>query len=131
MPARIDRFIRRTAAILTIVAAVAGAGCGGQRTPDLIAQARSADGSERIHAIRAMGDRPRDAEHVVPVLVELLNDQDAFIRRDAALSLGRLGTKAEPAAAALRVAARDRNDHVRRAATEALKKIEQTVEAKR
>jgi HEAT repeat protein len=131
MPANTRQLARRATSALTILVAVAASGCGRPATAELIAQTKAADGTERIRAIRSLGDRPRDADRVVPVLVELLADDDAFVRRYAAQSLGQLGLKAEPAAAALRLATRDRNEHVRRAATQALHKVEPSVGAKR
>jgi HEAT repeat protein len=104
--------------------AVAWTGCGSQPTADLVAQARTGDGSEKVHAIRSLGDRPKDADRSVPVLIELLANEDAFIRRDAAQALGRLGPKAGSAVTALRTATRDKNAHVRRAAADALQKVD-------
>ena len=100
--------------------------CGRASTTDLIGQAHSADSSDRARAVKALGERPKEADKVVPVLIELLKDEDAFVRRDAALALGQLGPKAQSAATALRAATRDRNAHVRRAAAEAVRKVEPT-----
>jgi hypothetical protein len=102
---------------------LASVGCGRTATTDAIAQARSAESADRARAAKTLGERPKDAEQVVPVLIDLLKDPDAFVRRDAAQALGRLGSKAESASAALRAAAQDRNPHVRRAATEAIQKV--------
>ena len=60
---------------------------------------------------------------MVPILVASLKDQDAFVRRDAARSLGRIGPAAGEAVPALRSAARDKNQHVRQAAAEALHRV--------
>ena len=59
-----------------------------------------------------------------PALIDLLRDEDVFVRRDAAIALGKLGPKAQPASGALATAARDRNGHVRKAAAEALGKLD-------
>jgi HEAT repeat protein len=124
MPARTDRFDRRVIQVIVAGLAVGWTGCGRTATPDLIAQTRSADGAERSRAVKALGERPKDADRVVPVLVELLKDPDAFVRRDAAQALGRLGPRAEPAVAALRAASQDRNAHVRRAVADAIQKVD-------
>jgi HEAT repeat protein len=60
---------------------------------------------------------------VIPVLVDLLKDQDTFVRRDAAVALGELGEEARPAVAAL-LALRTDKETVRRAAADALDKID-------
>jgi HEAT repeat protein len=61
---------------------------------------------------------------VAPALAEALRDQDPFVRREAALSLGRLGPDARAATAALRMALRDRKPDVRKASAEALRRID-------
>jgi HEAT repeat protein len=100
------------------------AGCSSRSTEDWVAQLKAKDGADRLHAIRALGDRPADAHVAVPALKDTLGDHDPFVRRDAAIALGKLGPAAQPAAPALRGLLKDRNHGVRKAATEALKKIE-------
>jgi HEAT repeat protein len=57
-------------------------------------------------------------------LAEALRDQDAFVRREAANSLGRFGPDAKQAVPALLAAAQDRQPKVRQAASQALKQID-------
>lgn len=112
--------------LLTIGLVVVLAGCGGKSTGDWAAQLRSGDASQRLHAIRALEDRGAEAA-VVPALAEALKDENAFVRRDAARALGKVGPEARPAVPALLAAARkDRERSVRKAVAEALKKIDPT-----
>jgi HEAT repeat protein len=99
------------------------AGCSSRPTNDWVNQLSAKDGSERLHAIRALGERPGEAAVVVPALCEVLKDHDPFIRRDAAHALARLGPEARAALPALQPLLKDRNQHVRRAAAEAVAKI--------
>jgi HEAT repeat protein len=99
------------------------AGCGSRPTSDWVEQLKAKDGVQRLHAIRALSERPDEAVVVVPALSEALRDSDPFIRRDAALALAKLGADARPALPALRPLLKDRNHGVRKAATEALNKI--------
>jgi HEAT repeat protein len=101
------------------------AGCSGRSTNEWVAQLKAKDGADRLHAIRALSERPRDAEVVVPALSEALRDSDPFIRRDAAQALAKLGADARAAVPALRPLLKDRNQQVRRAASQALQKIGQ------
>jgi HEAT repeat protein len=99
-------------------------GCGGKSTADWIEQSRSKNSADRLHAIKALGNKSREAEVVAPALADALKDEDAFVRRDAAQALGELGGGAKAAVPALLVAARDRNAEVRRKAVKALKQID-------
>jgi HEAT repeat protein len=99
-------------------------GCG-DATGESIAQLHAKDAALRLHAVKALGDRTRDAARSVPALTEALQDQDAFVRRDAAHALGKFGADAKPASQALTTTARtDKNLHVRKAAADALKLID-------
>jgi len=110
--------------LLAIVFVVLATGCG-RSTSDLIGQLHATDATERLHAAKMMGDRPRDADQFVPALIDALKDQDAFVRRDAAHALAKFGAEAKPATTALSLAARqDKNLHVRQAAADALKQID-------
>jgi len=60
----------------------------------------------------------------VPALAEALRDRDVFVRRDAALALGRLGPEAQQAVPYLVPVLRDRDRAVRKASAQALKKID-------
>ncbi len=98
-------------------------GCS-RPTGEWVDQLKAPDSAQRLHAIRALGDRPHDAPVVVPALSEALKDKDAFVRRDAAHALARIGPQAQAAIPALRPLLRDRNAGVRKAAEEAIRKIE-------
>jgi HEAT repeat protein len=112
----------RKAAVITLLIFLGG--CSGRSTGDWVEQLNSKDGAQRLHAIRALSDRPADAAVVVPALSEALKDNDPFIRRDAAQALAKLGPSARAAVPALQPLLRDRNQHVRKAVSEALKKID-------
>ena len=108
--------------ILCLVAL--SAGCGrGKSTADWIEQLQSKDAAQRLHAVKALADRGKEAV-VVPALALALRDQDAFVRRDAAHALGRIGPEARPATPALVAALKDKNLGVRQAAAKALKQID-------
>jgi HEAT repeat protein len=98
-------------------------GCG-RSTSDQLEQLRSQDSAQRLHAVKALGERGSEADVVVPALVGALRDPDAFIRRDAAAALGKIGPEARDALPALLVAWRDKNLHVRQEAGKALKRID-------
>ena len=101
------------------------AGCG-RSTSDWIAQLQAKDSSDRLHAVRALKDSRSDKEEVVAALMTALKDGDAFVRRDAARALGKLGPDAVEASSSLRsLAVKDRNVQVRKAAKEALQQIEE------
>jgi HEAT repeat protein len=112
----------RNIAIILLVAALAG--CSNRPTHEWVAQMNAPEGAQRLHAIRALGERPAEAATVVPALSAALKDRDPFIRRDAALALARLGPEARAALPALQPLLRDRNQHVRKAASDAVKKID-------
>ena len=99
-------------------------GCGGRSTEDWIEALRSKDAAERLHAVKALGERRAQAAEVVPALTAALQDDDAFVRRDAALALGEIGASAKPAVPGLLGGLRDRNAHVRLEAAKALKRID-------
>jgi HEAT repeat protein len=104
--------------VLTLV------GCTGRPTNEWVDQLKAVDSKDRIHAIRALSERPADAETVVPALSDSLKDRDPFIRRDAAQALAKLGPNARAALPALRPLLKDKNHQVRRAAEDAIKKID-------
>jgi HEAT repeat protein len=110
--------------LVLVSLAVLLAGCGGKSTGDWVAQMRSVDSAQRLHAAKALGDRRGEAEAVVPALAEALQDKDAFVRQEAAQSLGKVGPGARAASPALVAALRDRKPAVRKAAAEALKSID-------
>jgi HEAT repeat protein len=100
------------------------AGCG-RTTSEWIDQLHAGDSSQRLHAVHALEERRGDTKEVVAALTTALKDEDAFVRRDAAKALGKLGPDAADAAPALAAAAlKDHNTHVRKAAADALKQID-------
>jgi hypothetical protein len=108
---------------LTVTLLLALAGCSSRPTNELVAKLKAPDGADRLHAIRALGERPGEAATSVPALSDALKDRDAFIRRDAAQALGRIGPEARAALPALQPLLKDRNQHVRKAAADAVKRI--------
>jgi HEAT repeat protein len=107
--------------MLALCLAIVVAGCG-KSTADWMEQLKSPDASLRLHAVNALGDRGGE-ETVVRALAGALHDPDDFVRREAARSLARIGPEASSATPALVAAQRDRRPAVRKAAVEALKKV--------
>jgi HEAT repeat protein len=99
-------------------------GCAGKSTGEWVAQLRSRDSADRLHAVKALAGRSGEAAAVVPALGEALRDEDAFVRRDAAEALTSFGAAARPAVPALLAATQDRNAGVRKAAAKALGRID-------
>jgi HEAT repeat protein len=99
-------------------------GCTGSRsTDDWLQQLKDPDVVKRRQAIRELGDRTADAERVAPALAEALQDENRYVRHDAAITLAKLGTAAKQGVPALRTALKDKERSVRKAAAQALKKI--------
>ncbi len=110
--------------MLVTLLSLATCGCGGSKsTAEWIELSKSKDSAERIRAIGALAEKKSEAEAVIPALIEALKDSNAFARRDAARALGSFGAAASVAASALQLAARDKNEHVRQAAKDALLRI--------
>ena len=105
-------------------------GCGRLSTEECIEQLKSKDAAQRLHVVKALGERVAEVPRTVPALALALKDEDAFVRRDAARALGRIGEEARAAVPNLAAAARDRNGNVRRAAADALQKIDPTAVAR-
>lgn len=100
-------------------------GCARQKsTEELVVQAKAADQSARLQAMRELTVRSADAPVMVPVLTDALQDENPYVRRDAARALRSFGGDARPAVPALLTAARDREPSVRRAAINALREID-------
>jgi HEAT repeat protein len=114
--------------LLLVSLVVLLAGCARKSTDDLLAEMRSGDATERLHAIRALEGRPAEAPAVVPSLAAALQDENTFVRRDAAVALGKMGPGAA-AVPALRTARKDRHASVRKAAAEALHQIDPSAPA--
>jgi HEAT repeat protein len=105
-------------------------GCSRMSTEECIEQLKSKDAAQRLHAVKALGERTAEAPRTVPALALALKDENAFVRRDAAAALGRIGPEAHGAVADLVAAGRDRNGKVRRAAADALQRIDPTALAR-
>jgi HEAT repeat protein len=122
MGVRTENGVRTTLLLLLLGSLLSG--CGGKSTADWIGQLHAKESVQRLHAVKALAGRPAEAEVVVPALAEVLKDEDAFVRRDAARALGDIGPPAKPALPALLPALRDQHAPVRQAAAEALRKID-------
>lgn len=77
----------------------------------------------RLHAAYDLLSNRVKAREAVPVLVELLADEEALVRSNAARGLGALGAEAQSAVPALIQTLKDRNALVRYSAAEAIHKI--------
>ncbi|HYO63887.1 MAG TPA: HEAT repeat domain-containing protein [Pyrinomonadaceae bacterium] len=86
----------------------------GARRPESLARLQA--------ALDLLSDRARVGE-AVPLLVELLKDEEAFVRSNAAGGLGVVGPAAHPAVPALIGLLKDKNALVRYSAAEAIRKI--------
>jgi HEAT repeat protein len=92
--------------------------------PALAQAAALADPEVRVASMTALGGMPpAAAAAAVPALVTALTNRDAEVRRVAAETLGKLGPRARDAVPPLRVAVRDDNPNVRRAASDAILSI--------
>lgn len=101
-------------------------GCGKKSTNYWKEEIKSPDSSKRLHAVYALQDRVKEPKVVVPILADALNDEDTFIRRDAARALGKFGPAAKEAVPALVARLNDQEPSVRKAAATALKLIDPT-----
>jgi HEAT repeat protein len=101
--------------LLLVSLAVLVTGCGGKTTDEWVGQ---------LHSVKALGERGAEAPTVVPALAEAMKDQDAFVRRDAAVALGKIGPEAKSAVPVLFAARKEKDRFVRKAASEALKRID-------
>ncbi len=115
--------------MLVSIVLIAG-GCAGKSTAEWIELTKSKDSAERIHAVKALAERTREASAVVSAIADLLKDPDAFVRRDAAAALRKFGADAKPAIPALLVAQSDKNVHVRDEAVKSIREIDPTIATK-
>ena len=107
------------------------AGCGRSKsTDDLIADLNSREDRDRIIAVRLLPQRTKEAEKIVPVLAQCLQDKQGDVRLSAAIGLGMFGEQARSAVDALRKAEDDRDPRVRRAAGTALTRIDPSLTPK-
>jgi HEAT repeat protein len=84
---------------------------------------KSPDSAMRLRAVHALREHVNDPE-AVGVLADALNEEDTFIRRDAARALSKASPNANEVAPKLRVLLNDKEPSVRKAAAESLKKID-------
>lgn len=113
-----------------LLAGLFAAGCGKRSTADWIAKLKSPEPLTRIQAVHTLLERKGEAEQVVPALIEALQDENVYVRRDAARALGAFGEQAKSAIPALQAAQRDQEASVRSAAATALERIDPTLKAK-
>jgi HEAT repeat protein len=116
--------------LMVLCAGTLLAGCGGKSTGEWIGELGAADSARRLRAIKALEGRRSESAAVVPALAKTLGDPDAFVRRDAALALGRFGPEARPALPSLLPLLRDRQAGVRKAAARAVGQIDPEAAAK-
>jgi HEAT repeat protein len=103
--------------------------------PDAEKLLKSDDSFVRFYVARALWKLTGDTERAIPILIEGLQDHFTYyrntdIRRLAAETLSEMGTKAQIAVPALKVALNDGQASVRIAATNSLKQIERSYAAK-
>jgi len=91
-----------------------------QRVNLLISNLSSPAAEDREAAAKSLGDL---GQATVPALIRALEDQNSFVRRSAALALGRIGPPARAAVPALVRGCRDKEEIVRGAAARALGEI--------
>jgi HEAT repeat protein len=106
-------------------------GCGREKSAgDWVAQLKDPDASLRLQAVKALAEQGTEPG-VVQALADSLKEENAFVRRDAAHALARIGPAARPAVPALVAALKDREPSVRKATAGALKKIDPEAAAKK
>ena len=103
-------------------------GCG-RSTDDWMRQLKDPEVVKRREAIRELASTA-DAARVVPALIEALGDENHYVRRDAAIALGKYGHESRDAVPALLAARKDKERSVRKAAEDALKRIDPAAAAK-
>src|SRR4051794_35365002 len=117
--------LKRLAAIALVVVCI---GCG-KSARRLQEELKASESPTRVHAVHALQEKQKDAAVAVPALVGALEDEDPFVRRDAARALGKFGSAAKDAVPSLVSKLSDREPGVRKAATQALQKIDPTAVA--
>lgn len=105
-------------------------GCGKGSTADWIAKLKSPEPLTRMQAVHTLLERKGEAAQIVPALIEALQDENVYVRRDAARALGSFGSEAHSAVPALQAAQRDREASVRSAAAAALERIDPGLKTK-
>ena len=117
--------MRRCHSAVLLACLLTCSGCGsGKSTDDLIRDLNSGQEGERIKAARLLAAHKRDANKVVPALMDALKDKDGDVRWSAAIGLGYFGEEAQAAVPALQAVAHDSDARVREAAGVALSRID-------
>src|SRR5687767_4857541 len=107
LPLRLIRFQMHSIKYLVLCfAPVLIVGCG-TSTSEWVRQTKSDNPSERQHAVQALRQKTSEPAAVVPVLTQALQDENKYVRRDAAKGLGRLGVAAQEAVPALQTRLQD------------------------
>lgn len=101
-------------------------GCG-QPTTYWTERLRDPDPLHRIRAIHALQQKTGEQQIVVPVLVAALDDENTYVRRNAARALVHFGPGALEAIPALRARLTDPQPGVRKAAAQTLAMIDPAV----
>jgi HEAT repeat protein len=117
--------MRNRTKLLLLFGLLALTGCHKEKSTDeLIADLESGEEKERIIAVRLLQNRKGDAARVVPALIKALKDKDHDVRWGATIGLGYYGEQARDAIPALQERQHDPDVRVRRAAADALARID-------
>jgi HEAT repeat protein len=81
-----------------------------QNVNALVSQLRSRDSSQRIRAVKALGNLGPAARFAVPNLLDVLNDPDGDVRRAAIAAIRQIVPDAKPTEAIIRALAADLTD---------------------
>jgi HEAT repeat protein len=103
---------------------------GPAAVPPLLQWATSTNEAERLSAIYALSQIHAQPSAVVPLLVKSLSHTNFQVRIQVAEGLGKFGADAQQAVPALVLSLHDPNSVVRRAATNALRRIDPGAAAK-
>jgi len=98
--------------------------------PNLVKALRDTSASVRKMAAYALGKIPSLPGGVIQPLIETLQDENPAVQQAAAEALGERGAHAIQALPALRIAARDLHENVRKAAALASRQIQQAIQLK-
>ncbi len=99
--------------------------------PQLAMAARNASGSDtRRYATLALANSGQDTQTWLPMALELVRNTNSYTRASTVFLLGQIGNRAEATVPALLTALADSDEHVRKNAAEALKKIDPEAAAK-
>jgi HEAT repeat protein len=92
----------------------------GKNVSELVTMLKSPDPVTQVRGAYGLGLMGAQARPAVPVLIETLQNQNAFVRHNVALALGKLGPEAKDAVPALIQTLGDKEWKVRRQAALAL-----------